>query len=135
MLCSIINTRVLIATKQSCLPAGAELSAAWVSLIWFPLLSLEHNLSRFWSKCSPCLGFGNFQQELCGELGRTAVSRGRQREKEGGDAHTALDLKCWQLLCLAWVPRAPGGRKAGAGGSRAGVRGQELSRGRDSGQG
>lgn len=41
-------------------------------------------------------------------------------EKEGGDVHTELHLKCWQLLCLASVPRAPGVSKAGAGGSRAG---------------
>lgn len=40
---------------------------------------------------------------------------GRQREKEGGDAHTELHLKCWQLLSLACVPGAPGVSKAGAG--------------------
>lgn len=39
---------------------------------------------------------------------RAVVSGGRQWEKEGGDVHTALDLKCWQLLCLAWVSGVPG---------------------------
>lgn len=39
--------------------------------------------------------------------------------KRGGDAHAMLDLKCWQLLCLAWIHRAADVSKTGAGGSRA----------------
>lgn len=61
----------------------------------------------------------SFAESLAG-CSRAVVRVGRQREKEGGDAHTALHLKCWQLLSLACIPGAPGVSKAGAGGSRAG---------------
>lgn len=104
----LLKPESLVASKQCCLPAGAELSAAWVSLICLSFLSLEHHLSRFLNKCSPCLGFENFQQKLCkGKAwqaavgnGRAAVSAGRQREEEEevcsarseGMAAAALDL-------------------------------------------
>ena len=141
----LLKQESLVATKQSCLPAGAELSAAWVCLICLPFLSLEHHLSRFLNKCSPCLGFGNFEQKLCkGQAwqaaagnGRAAVSMGRQREKGGGgDVHAVLDLKCWQLLCLACVHRAIDVSKAGAGGEQSlGQSGWRFGIGRDLGQG
>lgn len=75
---------------------------------------MEHYLSRYLNKQNPCLGFGKFQQKLCeGQAwqvaagnGRAAVSLGRQRDEGGGgDVHAVLELKCWQLLSLAWLHR------------------------------
>lgn len=92
---------------------GAQLSAAWVSLIRLPFLSLEHHLSRFLNKLSLHLGFGNFQQELCKEQGWQAAEAGQQEGGEG-DMHTVIDMESWQLLHLAWLHRAADACKAGA---------------------
>lgn len=101
MLCSIIKTRVLIATKQSCPPAGAELSAAWVSLIRLPFLSLEHHLSRFLNKCSLCLGCGNFQQKLRRELGRLQQGSGESRQAAGEGRRRCSHSAASEVLAAA----------------------------------
>lgn len=82
---------------------------------------------QIFDQVQPVPGFWEFPAEALWRAwqaaagkGRTAASGGRQWEKEGGDIHTALALKCWQLLRLAWVPIAPGVSKAGLAGSRAG---------------
>lgn len=79
---------------------------------------------QIFEQVQPVPGFWEFPAEASWRAwqaaagkSRTAVSGGRQQENEG-DIHTALDLKCWQLLPLPWVPRALGVSKGGAAGEQ-----------------
>lgn len=82
---------------------------------------------QIFEQVEPVPGFWEFPAEAWQRAwqaaagnGRTVVSGGRQWEKEGGDVHTELDLKCWQVLRLAGSPEPQVWARLGLGGSRAG---------------
>lgn len=86
-----------------------------ISCLGFPDMSLFSVLGalskQIFEQMEPVPGVREVPAEALQGAGLAGCSRrwkgsGEHRQwDEGGDVHAALDLKCWQLLSLAWLHR------------------------------